>query len=1233
MFEIGARIALYGEKEFKSAQARINAELRELKSELNLVSARYADNADSMEALSAKSAVLSKQYEKQKEKVSVLEAAHKKAGDEQERVRKSVEKYEAELASAREELARMEKSQDSTSDAIKNQKAHVKNLEEQLLGTQREYDKASKCTLRWQESLNNAQTEEIRLKRAVEDCGKAMEEAEQRTQEASDETQGFRIHIEQAEKQTSTFGEVLKANLTSAAIIEGIKALARETKQLAESVFQTGMEYESAFTGVKKTVNATEEELSTMRQEFLTMSEEIPASASAIAEVAESAGQLGIQTEHITEFSRVMIDLGNATDLASTEASESLAQFANVVGMSQGDFDRLGSVIVDLGNNTATTESHIVAMGTRIAAAGHQVNMSEAQIMAFSAGLSSLGLEAEAGGTAFSKLMINMQVACETGNQSLTDFASVAGMSAEQFKIAFQQDATGAIMAFLQGLNDTERNGMSAISVLNNMDIKEVRLRDTILRAASATDLMNNCIEIGNQAWQANNALTTEAETRYATTESKVQMLKNSVQECAISAYDQMRNGFAKGIDIARDGVTNFNDEIRSGKIGNSLQKLGESFADLAKAAVDVGEVAIPLVCDAFAWIVDHGSGVLSVIAGVAAGFAAYKAYTVVISAVNAFKSMQAAIEAAEVAQMALNLEMSLNPIGLIVAGAAALITVFGVLAATTGEVSNEFTEQADALRSSSEELNNYSDALSNNLDKRKEERDSIESNTVAIESYKTHLLDLMAKEEKSAGDKKMIAAYVDALNQSVEGLNLAYDANTDALNMNEQAMESYIRTAIQQRKTEILVEQLAQSEIDLAEASQKVKEAEDALAETEKSHEEVQESLNEEIAKSGYVRSAWTPKARELEATEEELTEAIDAQQEALDNANEVYAQAQEENARLCEMLGVTSTAMEETDSATQELTESTFEWKGKTIEASESLMQELGSVQAAYVEALGEARESIDGQIGLFDELSLKSELSVSDMIKSMQSQAEAMDQWAENLRIAAEMGIDEGLLASLNDGTVESAQYLNEIVQNGQDSVDELNAAWRRTQDGKDNLAAGMAEVSTAYSATMDSIVDAAEQQASSGGKDVGKALADGTAGGINANAIVAVSAVKEMISNVTAGAKLAAGIHSPSRVFKTLGGYLDEGLAVGIADKAELAVDAAENLMDQTTVAAHFQTDRVAGYSENGYAKANGTGATGGSVGNITINFTPKQMTPDEMDRCFNYINHRFAVAIP
>lgn len=395
------------------------------------------------------------------------------------------------------------------------------------------------------------------------------------------------------------------------------------------------IEFESAFAGVKKTVNEVVDENGNVTYSYEMLSDairslatEIPATTTEIAGVAEAAGQLGIQTENIMGFTETMIALGESTNLSSDEAASSLAQFANIVGMSQGDFDKLGSSIVALGNNFATTEADIVNMAMRLAGAGETVGLTEAEILGVATALSSVGIEAEMGGSAFSKLMVNMKVAAETGTnansviaktgmslrelqlfadqdakgfkalansmgmtsgelkslmgnaEDMQNFAAVMGMTGSQFSKAFEQDAVGAINTFINGLATAEERGTSAIAVLDSMGITEVRLRDALLRAANAGDLLSDAVALGTEAWEENTALANEAGQRYATTESQIAMLKNAVNDLGITVGDSLNGTLLDGIDIARDWIAQLSAGFETGGLSGAVESLGGIFAD-----------------------------------------------------------------------------------------------------------------------------------------------------------------------------------------------------------------------------------------------------------------------------------------------------------------------------------------------------------------------------------------------------------------------------------------------------------------------------------------------------------------------------------------------------------------------------------------------------------------------------------------------------------------------------
>ncbi|MFH1619218.1 MAG: phage tail tape measure protein, partial [bacterium] len=298
---------------------------------------------------------------------------------------------------------------------------------------------------------------------------------------------------------------------------------------------KAAIDFESAWTGVEKTVDGTTAQLAALQSGIRDMAKTIPASTTEIAKVAEAAGQLGIETGSILKFSSTMIDLGNTTNMSADTAATALARLANITQMPQDQFGRLGATVVDLGNNLATTEAEIVEMGLRLAGAGKQLGLQEHQILALAGALSSVGVEAQAGGAAISKSMINIASAVDKGGRKLEIFSAVAGMTAAEFKQRFKTDAADATVAFIEGLKRLADSGRSVFPVLDALGMGETRVRDALLRASGAGDLFRRSLEIGSTAWAANTALVNEAEKRYATMASRMKTLWQRAWDVAIT--------------------------------------------------------------------------------------------------------------------------------------------------------------------------------------------------------------------------------------------------------------------------------------------------------------------------------------------------------------------------------------------------------------------------------------------------------------------------------------------------------------------------------------------------------------------------------------------------------------------------------------------------------------------------------------------------------------------------
>lgn len=313
-------------------------------------------------------------------------------------------------------------------------------------------------------------------------------------------------------------------------------------------------DWESAWAGVRKTVDGTEEELAGVEAGLRGMSKELPAAHGEIAAVAEAAGQLGIATENVVAFTRTMIDLGETTNMSSQTAATELARFMNVMGTSQDQVSNLGSSVVELGNNYATTEGEIVGMAQRLSGAARIVGLTEGETLGLAAALSSVGIEAEAGGTAVSKVMIDIASAVDEGGERVAQFAEVAGMSADEFSEQWRKDPGAALAAFVAGLASMESQGKSTFGVLESLGITEQRMRDALLRSSAASDQFTAAMQTGNEAFEENNALQEEAEKRYETTAAKVSMARNAVVDMAIDLGEHL----LPMVVAAAEGVSDF---------------------------------------------------------------------------------------------------------------------------------------------------------------------------------------------------------------------------------------------------------------------------------------------------------------------------------------------------------------------------------------------------------------------------------------------------------------------------------------------------------------------------------------------------------------------------------------------------------------------------------------------------------------------------------------------------
>ena len=824
----------------------------------------------------------------------------------------------------------------------------------------------------------------------------------------------------------------------------GISAALKEIKEGFDECVQASMDFESAITGVAKTTDLTDEELADMSDAIKAMSTEIPASTTEIAAVAEAAGQLGIQKDALLDFTRVMTMLGTATNMTAEDAATALARFANITGMSADNYDRLGAVIVDLGNNFATTESEITQMGTRLASGGKLAGLTEPQIMALAAAMSSVGIEAEAGGTAMTQTLNAIEKAVATGEDSLQSFADVAGMSADSFAEMWNTDALGALTAFIRGLGNLDEQGESAVLVLEDLGLTGIRQSNMLKSLALAADQMDSAVQTANTAWDENIALTNEANKRYATTQSKLDMMQNAYNNLKVAVGDAftpaLRDAYDAGTDV--------------------LNVLGEFVQE--NPALVKGVVTFT-----------------GVVGGATVALTAYAAISKVIKALD----------------MATMFGGAVGPI---------MLGVTAVAALTAGIVALSDASKDDAVpsvRELTEAARELDSAMSDARAACDDTVTTTEASANVANNYIDRLDELNSLSKLSAEQQREYHGILVMLTQTVPDLANYIDLETDTINGGTEALrantQAWKDNAIAQAYQEQLTEIYSKNADVLIEAEKNkigLRDAEGKLAVAQKAqndeferqnrlYQEANQKVQEYYEETGLVTDAnmWLGETTDelnwkLEQNAQavmEAQDAVDAYQKAIDKDNDALQAAQDEIALAEEAVQNLTTATEDSTTATEDASRG----YGELNTEISSVKERVEALQQAYQEAYKAAAESVQGQYALWQQADSIVATSASSINSNLQGQITHWQTYNDNLASLRDRAGDiEGLtemIGSFADGSSDSVNAVAGMAAASDEELAAMVESWNKLREEQNKAAEDIADFRTGFSETMDAI----------------------------------------------------------------------------------------------------------------------------------------------------------------
>ena len=472
------------------------------------------------------------------------------------------------------------------------------------------------------------------------------------------------------------------------------------------------------------------------------------------------------------------------------------------------------------------------------------------------------------------------------------------------------------------------------------------------------------------------------------------------------------------------------------------------------------------------------------------------------------------------------------GPIGWIVAGVGLAVgALVGLWQWLTAE-----SEETKRLKSEQEELVKSTDQLTDSVKQSAKERqknlESVKGNTESYQKLADEIVQLSQKTNKTAADKKNLKKKIDALNASVSGLNLAYDKNSDSLSHNSDQIKARI-SAMEAEST--------------WEASQK------NLLDIEQKRAEIGEQLKQMAEQ----RNKWNEESNVSDSVRKEKLQELNDKETELKNTQTELQTEYEKTSQVQQAASEAMAAAAESGSNRQ-------------VVAYENMSK---SQQKAIDDMRTKYNELLETTTNMFDQIQMKSAISVDEMISNLQKNQEAVNNWATNLNTLAERGVNEGILAKLQQMGPQGGLYVQELVNASDEKLATLNEVFAQGGESAMNgLTAGMDTGALGITDKIKGIVQSQvsslqEEIAAADFSSLGQEIPNGVSQGIEQGASTAGEASKNMANDIKESFTSEMDINSPSRVFNEYGGFITTGLAEGVDKGTNQPVSSVTNLANQ------------------------------------------------------------------
>lgn len=1017
---VGTKLTIDGEAEFTKAVKNAQLELKNMRSELVLVNTKYSENANSATALKAKLEALTKVKAAQTKVVEELKAGLANAQKAQSQYGSEVDSLKKKISDA---TARLEEQQKATGDTGEEQKklnAEIESYKKQLEIAESAQKIATESVESWQNKLNTAETQLNKTDTEIIKNERYLNEAKHSADKCATSIDQYGRKVKTAGEESKTFKD--KLSDSSAAISElanvlnatGLNEALSKLEDLLNDCADAAINFETSMAKVETLVDTSIYSMDDLEKELTELSAETGKAVTGLAEAAYQALSAGVDVKNVSEFVEYASKLATGGFTDETAAVDILTTALNAYNLEADQTQQISDYLITTQNLGKITVDELASSMGRVIPTAAAYNVQMDQLSSAYAVLTKNGINARNTTTYLSGMLDELG---DSGSTVANILVNKTGKSFSQLM------AEGYSLGDVMGILGDSVNGST----------------DAFAELWSSSTAGKAALTIYQSGVENFNAVLYEMQNSLGATEAAYEIMADTTEHA--------QEKFNNSISLLKIAIGN--------ELTPALDSLYETGADAFEWATEFVEEHPEVVAAMAAVVVG-----LTVMAGGVAILGA------AITALNALLSLS-------------------NPIGLIAVAATAAVAALTTLIVSLASINREENSAADQARDLTGRVKELTQAVQENSAAYADNNANITDSANNYRQLATQLQEMLNAYDGTESSLTAVQAVVDQLNEAIPDLALSFDEETGAINMSTAALEKAIDSYEALSEYDAAVERQSQLLQEKAQITEDLTEAQEgynaALKEMEKysdtdlyKNEDAREAVN--IA-AEYKRNldALTEAADDNAAALEEVNQIIDGYVEVEKAAITSSEDAKKRIDELIDSLGTEGDAAEDTTEKLEELDDALIAYAQYCSEAADSIEAQMEELQVAYGEAYNSAYDSISGQIGLFDEMSSEAEQSISDLISALKSQTDYMYTYAENIQRAMEMGVDEGIIQSLSDGSEESAKYLAAIVEGGEEDIAALNEAFGQVEEGKKAFASSVAEMETDFANQMQAIAD--------------------------------------------------------------------------------------------------------------------------------------------------------------